>query len=103
MKNCTKYCVDGTGAETGTDILQSRNWNQNQNPLIVNSEYLKFDNAPLAFVLETLKYSNDMQFTVSQSNLNQPRFTGTLTFKQNADQIAALLSAALNIEIKPTK
>lgn len=78
-------------------------WNQNQNPLIVNSEYLKFDNAPLDFVLETLKNSNDMQFIVSQNNLNQPHFTGTLTFKQNADEVAALLSAALSIEIKSIK
>ena len=37
-------------------------WNHKQNPLEVHNQYLKFDNAPLDFVLETLNHTQNMQF-----------------------------------------
>jgi transmembrane sensor len=77
-------------------------WNHKQNPLEVHNQYLKFDNAPLDFVLETLNHTQNMQFQVP-ANASELHFTGTLKFNQTSEEIAALLQAALQTPIQIAK
>jgi len=77
-------------------------WNHKQNPLEVHHQYLKFDNAPLDFVLETLNHTQNMQFQ-APANANELHFTGTLKFDQTSEEIAALLQAALQTPIQIAK
>lgn len=74
-------------------------WNHNENPLEINKQYLKFNNAPLDFVLETLYHTQNIQLR-APLNSNDTRFTGTLKFNQTSDQVAQLLSAALELKIQ---
>ena len=77
-------------------------WNHKQNPLEVHNQYLKFDNAPLDFVLETLNHTQNMQFQ-APANASELHFTGTLKFDQTSEEIAALLQAALQTPIQIAK
>lgn len=73
-------------------------WNHNENPLEVHKQFLKFNNAPLDFVLETLHHTQNIQLR-APLNSNETRFTGTLEFNQPSDKVAQLLSAALELKI----
>jgi len=68
----------------------------------VHNGYIKFNNASLDFVLETLNHTQNMQFK-SPQNAATMFFTGTLKFNQSAEDIAALLSAALETKIESLK
>jgi len=77
-------------------------WNHQTNPIEVHNGYIKFNNASLDFVLETLNHTQNMQFK-SPQNAATMFFTGTLKFNQSAEDIAALLSAALETKIESLK
>ncbi len=76
-------------------------WNSTENPLQVHHEYLKFNNASLDFVLETLNHTQNMHFKAENMDLVNTRFTGTLKFNLNADEVAKLLNNALQINLVP--
>ncbi len=76
-------------------------WNAAENPLQVHNDYMKFNNASLDFVLETLKHTQNMHFNSVKTDLTNTRFTGTLKFNQNAEVVAQLLNAALQINLVP--
>jgi len=74
-------------------------WNHQNNPIDVRKGYIKFNNASLDFVFETLNHTQNMQFKAPK-NASNMTFTGTLKFNQSADDIATILSAALETKIE---
>lgn len=80
-----------------------KDWSLKNNPVSFHKEFVKFDEAPLDLVIETLKNTQNIQLTTNSSNLQDTKFTGTLKYNQNPDDIAMLLSTALQIEVSSAK
>jgi transmembrane sensor len=77
-------------------------WDYQNNPLQIQNGALQFENARLDFVIETLNqyYHIQLQFNSPQTS---KRFSGTLHNKQSAEEIAKILSAALQLNINAKK
>ena len=74
------------------------NWDKKSNPLRIDKNILRFDNAQLDYVLRTLNNITGMQLN-APSHSNKMLFTGTLQTQTSAEELALILSKALNVSI----
>jgi len=85
-----------------TQGSQLISWDYKNNPLTIDQGRLQFENARLDFVLETLQHFAGIQLSIDAKN-QEHKFSGTLNLKQSPEEIATLLSVAMQIPISSVK
>lgn len=82
-------------------LTKTENLNNNLN---VSSEQFQFNNAPLSVVFQTVKTFQNKQIgfigNAWPENAKNKAFSGTFTYNQSAQEIAEILSQALDLQIK---
>lgn len=82
-------------------LTKTENLNNNLN---VTSEQFQFNNAPLSVVFQTVKTFQNKQIgfigNAWPENAKNKAFSGTFTYNQSAQEIAEILSQALDLQIK---
>jgi hypothetical protein len=74
------------------------------NNLSVSAEQYQFNNAPLSVVFQTVESFQNKQIgflgNAWPENAKNKAFSGTFTYNQSAQEIAEILSQALELQIK---
>ena len=77
-------------------------WNKVANPLRVKQGVMRFNEADLNFVLQSLSNLTGNRFTFPQK-AEKLQFTGSIPYSLKSDEIANILSQALNVSIVEAK
>jgi len=77
-------------------------WNKTSNPLSVENGVMRFNEADLHFVIQSLSNLTGNSFT-SPEKAEKLLFTGSIPYGLKSDEIATILSQALNVSITEAK